>query len=133
MTDEDKLKKCGNDQRILAVVASEIAKLGCPAADVEIAAWFEASRVKDDASRPLEHVHELIKLKLRFFAEEPSAEWGSLAVQALEANPQGSLSVWTAIKMHKTLEKTGVAGIGDAFKNKAREVFPLATYFAAAE
>lgn len=49
---------------------------------------------------------------------------------ALTANASNTLSVWQVIKMHKTLLKTGVNGIDSAFRAKAKEMFPLATYFA---
>lgn len=63
----------------------------------------------------------------------PTADWGKQAVEALDATPKEQLRVWDVISTHKTLMKTGVAGIDAAFKAKARELFPLATYFASAE
>lgn len=60
----------------------------------------------------------------------PSAEWGAQAVAALEGNSQRTLSVWQVIKMHQTLLKTGLNGVDAAFKAKAKEMFPLAAYFA---
>lgn len=44
MTDAEKLKACGGDQRILTVVVSEVASLGCPSSDSDLATWFEANR-----------------------------------------------------------------------------------------
>ena len=40
-----------------------------------------------------------------------------------------TLSVWQVIKMHQTLVKTGLNGVGTAFEEKAKEMFPLSTYF----
>lgn len=44
MTDAEKLTACGGDQRILAVAVSEVASLGCPGSDSDLASWFEANR-----------------------------------------------------------------------------------------
>ena len=125
MTDEEKLKGCGNDQRILAAAVDEIIALGCPGAEGELAAWFEAN-LSDGGDRPLEAVHETLKCRMRVLGQDASADWEAKAVAALEANPASSLSVWLTIKVHKTLAK---ANLGDAFKAKAREAFPLATYY----
>ena len=66
---------------------------------------------------------------MRVLDAEPTMEWGQNAVQALKDNPLRTLSVWQVIKMHKTLEKTGLEGIDQAFKTEAKLMFPLATYF----
>ena len=79
MDDEQKLNACGKDQRILAVVVSEIASLGCPASEGELAGWFTANRVKN-TKRALEECHEHLKLNLRVLGTAPSADWGSQAV-----------------------------------------------------
>lgn len=132
MTDEQKLNACGKDQRILAVVVKEIATLGCPGSEGELAGWFTANRTKG-GKRALEECHEHLKLSLRVLGVAPTADWGKQAVEALDATPKEQLRVWDVISTHKTLMKTGVAGIDAAFKAKARELFPLATYFASAE
>lgn len=67
---------------------------------------------------------------MRVLNAAPSAEWGAKAVQVLEANPLKSLSIWQVIKMHQTLVKTGLNGVDTAFKAKAKQMFPLSTYFA---
>ena len=60
MTNEKKLEACGGDQRILSVVASEIAALGCPAAEADLPGWFSSNRVTS-SERPLEEHHEFVK------------------------------------------------------------------------
>ena len=78
MSEEEKLAACGKDQRILAVVVSEIVALGCPDSEAGIAAWYEDNRVKSAQSdRPVEHLHEHIKMQMRFFEAQPSADWGA--------------------------------------------------------
>ena len=52
MSDEKKLEACGNDQRILAVVVSEIVAMGCPDADSGLNDWFNANRATGGC-RPL--------------------------------------------------------------------------------
>lgn len=131
MTDEQKLNACGKDQRILAVVVKEMTALDCPGSEGELAAWFEANRTKG-GKRALEECVEYLKVSLRVLNAAPTADWGSQAVEALNATPREQLRVWDAISMHSTLKK-GEAGIEAAFGAKARELFPLATYFASAE
>ena len=67
---------------------------------------------------------------MRVLGTALTAEWGAQAVEALENTPQSTLSVWHTIKMHQALVKTGVVDIDAAFKTKAKELFPLSTYFA---
>lgn len=44
MTDEERLAASGKDQRLATVVGREIADLGCPASEADLANWFEANR-----------------------------------------------------------------------------------------
>ena len=60
MTDEQKMEACGGDQRILSVVASEVATLGCPASEADLAGWLSSNRVTN-GGRPLEEHHEFVK------------------------------------------------------------------------
>ena len=129
MPDETKLEACGGDQRILSVVQSEVATLGCPATEADLAGWFTENRLPSD--RPLEEHHEYVKAQMRVLNTPASMEWGQKAVQALKDNPARTLSVWQVIKMHQTLVKTGMQGIDQAFKTEAKLMFPLASYFAA--
>ena len=74
-------------------------------------------------------------MSLRVLEVTPLADWGAMALQALSDNPEKTLSVWQVIKMHKTLVKTGQNFVGfndvdTAFKAKAKELYPLSTYFA---
>ena len=129
MTDEQKLKAANNKQDTLAEAADKIQALGCPATEAEVASWFASNRATG-GRRPLEECHEHLKLSLRVLGETATADWGAQALSALESNPQETLSVWQVVKMHKTLVKTGVANVDVAFKTKAKELFPLSTYFA---
>lgn len=61
MTDEQKLEACGGDQRILSVVASEVAALGCPANEAGLAGWLSANRLPSGGSRPLAEYLEFVK------------------------------------------------------------------------
>jgi len=130
MTDEEKLEACGGDQRILSVVVSEVSSLGCPATDADLASWLTANRAGAGGSRSLEEHHEFIKTNMRVLGVSASADWGAKATQALTENDQRTLSVWHVIKMHQTLVKTGLDGVDAAFKAKAKQLFPLSTYFA---
>ena len=44
MTEEEKLAASGKDQRLATVVGREIADLGCPGSEADLANWFEANR-----------------------------------------------------------------------------------------
>jgi len=91
----------------------------------DLGSWFEANRVA--GRHHLEECHEGLKLRLRVLGQAANASWAAEAETALSANPTGTLSVWQVIKTHKTLVK---AGVSDAtFKARAKEMFPLATYF----
>ena len=128
MTDEEKIKACG-DERILAVAASELVALGCPASAAELKGWYAANRAPS-TERTLEECHEHIKLNWRVLAEAPAAAWADLAVEALNTNPQKTLNVWEVIKVHQTLKKAGLDAGAESYKAKAKELFPLARYFA---
>jgi len=131
MSEDEKLAAC-KDPRILAVVSSEISALGCPANESGLPSWFESNRVTDSL-QPLLECHESLKLRLRVLGQQATADWGAQALTALTTNPQNTVSVWQVIKTHQTLVKTGVAGIDTAFRAKAKQLFPLATYFAGGE
>ena len=79
MTDEEKLAACGGDQRILAVVAAEIAALGCPATENDLAGWLNSNRTAG-GSRALEEYHEFVKANMRVLGTAPTADWGAKAV-----------------------------------------------------
>ena len=82
MTDEKKLESCGGDQRILSVAASEVAALGCPGTEADLAGWLDANRAAGQSSgeRPLEEHLEFVKAQMRVLSAAPSADWGAKAV-----------------------------------------------------
>ena len=66
-------------------------------------------------------------------------DFGALALASLDETPQIDLKVYDVQKLHENLIKleksqalgAKYAGVADAFKAKAREMFPYSTYFKA--
>ena len=131
MSEEERLNACGKDARILSVVTSEIENLGY-VSDVQKFPSVYSTMVGDvDSEVAVDEILERTKLNMRVFEGVlPAASWGSEATDALKANKVETRSVWKAIKVHKTLVKSGLAGVDNSFKTAAKEVFPFSTYFA---
>ena len=119
----------GGDQRILDVLAEEISALGCPSSTAELKSLYDSWAL----SNSLEACHEGFKLCLSgaFDGVQPAQAWGQQAAEALNSNSGQTKSVWLAIKVHKTLLKTGIEGIALPFKAAAKETFTLSAYFKA--
>ena len=130
MDDAARLDACGKDGRILNSVGAEIADLGCPENPADLNAWFEANRSTNDVNTKLSECHEAIKLRLRHLELPATEDWGTAAVAALTDTPIINVKVWEVIKVHQTLLKAGLQAQADAFKQKGKELFPLATYWA---
>ena len=133
MNDDDKLKACGSDQRVHEVAAEEITNLGCPASLADLKGWVDSQRsaMADGAAGHLGHVLEYSKMCLGLFPDAVAgANLGQLAVASLEATPIEGLRVQYAVALHQSLaEKVKDQANADAFKAKAKEVFPHSSYF----
>ena len=84
--------------------------------------------VKDPQQRTLEACHEKIKLYTKVLKAGKKTYFEQEATKALGDNPTNTLKVFAVVDCHKSLLKT--PGFKDnAFKAKAKELFPHSTYF----
>ena len=118
LSKEDKLKAFkAKTEEDLAPVQKRLADLGYAGDFAKT--FFEARKGN------LEVVLQYLKLTKDY----PNAE--QVAIEALAQTPQNRLNIKTLVSVHQTLKK--VKGFKDeSFKQKAKELFPLSTYFASA-
>lgn len=66
LSDEEKLKVCANDQRVLEVACEEMATMGCPSNLADIAGWVQSQRsaLGNGADGHTGHVLEYVKIWL---------------------------------------------------------------------
>ena len=69
LSDEDKLKVCSNDQRVLEVAQEELSSMGCPSAASDLPGWLESQRqaLSENQAGHLGHVLEYVKTWLGVF------------------------------------------------------------------
>ena len=133
MTDEQKLAACTNDSRILAVITSEVSALGCPGSEAGLQAFWESNKVSAPGSDQLAVEYEAFKLGrdgIAVQAKSPQEQAAALTTRMGEQQ-EAAHNVWLAVRVHRILEKSGVAALDSGFKAKAKEVYPNSTYFAA--
>jgi hypothetical protein len=109
----------------LSVASQEIEALGCPK-DVKDLEKLNEDFLKANTSS-IEHVHEYIKLRQKFFGDKDVNKFEGLTVTALNSDPKKNDKIYQSIDLHKRLVKAGANGTN--FKSKAKDQFKYATYF----
>ena len=110
---------------MLETVKAELVKLNCPSKESDLEKLNED--FLKEHSNSIEHVHEYIKMKHKFFAEKDSKKLESLAVQALTNDPNKASKINQAENLHRLLIKLG--SDGESFKAKAKETYKYGRYF----